>query len=41
MIRQTGGGIMTAINLHLSSGELEARYETASDPIEKSHFHAV
>jgi hypothetical protein len=32
---------MTAIKLHLSSGELEARYESASDPIEKSHFHAV
>jgi hypothetical protein len=32
---------MTAIKLHLSSGELEAHYETASDPIEKSHFHAV
>src|SRR6516162_6745840 len=32
---------MTAIKLHLSSEELEARYESASDPIEKSHFHAV
>ena len=41
MIRQMGGGIMTSIKLHLSSVELEARYETASNPIEKSHFHAV
>jgi hypothetical protein len=32
---------MTAIKLHLSSGELEARYETGSDPIAKSHFHAA
>ena len=32
---------MTAIKLHMSSEELEARYESASDPIEKSHFHAV
>jgi hypothetical protein len=40
MIRQRGG-IMTSIKLHLSSGELEARYKAASNPIEKSHFHAV
>ena len=32
---------MTSIKLHLSSGELEARYKAASNPIEKSHFHAV
>src|SRR6516162_4518412 len=32
---------MMAIKMHLSSEELEARYESASDPIEKSHFHAV
>jgi transposase len=32
---------MTSIKLHLSSEELEARYEAASNPIEKSHFHAV
>ena len=32
---------MTAIKTHLSSIELEARYETAVDPIAKSHFHAV
>jgi len=25
----------------LSSGELEARYETAADPVSKSHFHAI
>ena len=35
------GAIMTAIKTHLSSIELEARYETAVDPIAKSHFHAV
>ena len=32
---------MTAIASHLSSGELEARYETAADPVSKSHFHAI
>ena len=32
---------MTAIKTHLSGIELEARYETAVDPIAKSHFHAV
>ena len=32
---------MTAIASHLSAAELEARYETAADPIAKSHFHAV
>jgi transposase len=32
---------MTAIALHLSAAELEARYETAADPVSKSHFHAV
>jgi transposase len=32
---------MTAIASHLSGEELEARYETAADPVAKSHFHAV
>jgi transposase len=32
---------MTALTLHLSAAELEARYETAADPVSKSHFHAV
>jgi transposase len=32
---------MTAIALHLSAAELEARYETAGDPVSKSHFHAI
>ena len=32
---------MTLISQHLSPAELEARYETASDPIGKSHFHAL
>ncbi len=32
---------MTTIDAHLSSVELEARYKAASDPISKSHFHAV
>jgi len=32
---------MTAIASHLSAEELEARYETAADPVAKSHFHAV
>jgi transposase len=32
---------MTIIERHLSSVELEARYETAADPIAKSHFHAL
>lgn len=32
---------MTAITLHLSAAELEARYETAADPAAKSHFHAI
>jgi transposase len=32
---------MTAIALHLSAAELEARYKTAADPVAKSHFHAV
>jgi transposase len=32
---------MTAIASHLSTAELEARYETAADPVTKSHFHAV
>jgi len=32
---------MTAIASYLSGEELEARYETAADPVAKSHFHAV
>ena len=32
---------MTIIKPHLSSIELERRYETASEPIAKSHFHAL
>ena len=32
---------MTAIASHLSAAELEAHYETAEDPVSKSHFHAV
>ncbi len=32
---------MTAIALHLSAAELEARYEIAADPVSKSHFHAI
>jgi transposase len=33
--------MMTAIKSHLSTAELEWRYETAADPICKSHFHAL
>ncbi|MGO9547691.1 MAG: hypothetical protein ACLPPF_23235 [Rhodomicrobium sp.] len=32
---------MTAIASLLSAAELEARYETAVDPVSKSHFHAI
>src|SRR4029077_5895984 len=32
---------MTTIVGHLSSDELEARYEAAADPVAKSHFHAL
>ena len=32
---------MTAIKSHLSGAELEHRYKTASEPIAKSHFHAL
>jgi hypothetical protein len=32
---------MTTIKSHLSTGELEARYEGAGDPIAKRHFHAL
>ena len=32
---------MTTIKTHLSSVELEARYEAAVDPVAKSHFHAL
>jgi transposase len=40
MIRRRGT-IMTAIRLHVSAAELEHRYKTASEPIAKSHFHAL
>jgi hypothetical protein len=32
---------MTTIVGHLSSDELEARYEAAADPVAKSHFHGL
>ena len=32
---------MTAMQLHVSAAELEHRYKTASEPIAKSHFHAL
>lgn len=32
---------MTTIKAQLSSFELEAHYETAADPVAKSHFHAL
>jgi transposase len=32
---------MTTIKAHLSSFELEVRYEAAVDPVAKSHFHAL
>ena len=32
---------MTALISHLSGAELEARYETAGDPVSKSHFHSI
>jgi transposase len=32
---------MTMIKTHLSSVELEARYERAVNPVAKSHFHAL
>jgi transposase len=32
---------MTTIKPHLRTAELETRYETAADPIAKSHFHAL
>lgn len=32
---------MATIKEHLSGVELEARYKAASDPIAKSHFHAL
>ncbi len=32
---------MTTIKTHLSSSELETRYEAAADPVGKSHFHAL
>jgi len=32
---------MTTIKPHLSTVELEGRYETAAEPIAKSHFHAL
>ena len=41
MIHRKGHEIMTAIEQHLTTVELEQRYETASEPIAKSHFHAL
>src|SRR5882724_3376900 len=32
---------MTTIKPHLSTAELESRYETATEPIAKSHIHAL
>ena len=32
---------MTTIKPFLSTAELEGRYETAAEPIAKSHFHAL
>jgi len=32
---------MTTMTAHVSSVELEARYEAAADPVAKSHFHAL
>jgi transposase len=32
---------MTVVKPHLSAAELEHRYETAAEPIAKSHFHAL
>jgi transposase len=32
---------MATIQKHLTSVELEARYKSATDPIAKSHFHAL
>jgi transposase len=32
---------MTMLTSLLSAGELEARYETAADPVSESHFHAI
>jgi hypothetical protein len=32
---------MTAIKPHLSAAELEQRYKSATEPIAKSHFHAL
>jgi transposase len=37
----SAGRVMTTIKSHLSTGELEARYEGAGDPIAKSHFQAL
>ena len=32
---------MASVAQHLSTAELEARFKTASDPVAKSHFHAL
>jgi hypothetical protein len=40
MIRD-GSAVMAAIKEHLSGVELEGRYKGASDPVAKSHFHAL
>ena len=37
-----GGSVMTTtIRAHLTTLELERRYETAVEPVEKSDFHAL
>ena len=41
MIRGRGHDHDWTIKPHLTSAELEGRYETASEPIAKSHFHAL
>jgi hypothetical protein len=41
MMRLRGSRGMAAIAFHLSTAELEGRYEMAADPISKSHFHAI
>jgi hypothetical protein len=40
-MNRSGGAIMTAIRPHLSIAELEQAYRTATEPIAKSHFHAL
>jgi transposase len=33
--------MMTSLTPHMSSAELESEYKAASDPVAKSHFHAL